>query len=514
MNLPFIFDVILGLIFVYLILSLLASEIQEFLTTILQWRAEHLRKSIEVLLAGDVDNSEDAKVIQLANQIYANPLIKSMNQEAKGFFTVLPRQLIWAIGSVYRILRQRIAKKRNQTSFGNDQHSAPSYIDSKSFSASLIETLKLPIVTNKLTEIRLEKFKEKILNDVKVILIKLQGQIQTNEFPSSFIKEIVQDYEQLNSEYNTIFEDFQKNKSNIDISINRMKDSFDEYIENFQAIIECEQEFLQKTLRRLKYLRKDIFDDVGQTIALGGLKPNVTEVIQSVNYTSAVYREIMSTVKDKDSEVYQTIQGLVNSLPKSVVSNLEMMAKNVNQKTQTAQESIDLLGQEIENSFDNSMARAAGVYKRNAKGVAFLIGLVLAISTNADTFYILDRLSKDSVLREAIVSKAVEIAPQTSGNTDSSNIDSNQILENTPLPIGWSSNNLHEQMNCKKNIFGCKTFQIRGLPIFNILAIVTGWIITGFAVAMGAPFWFDLLGRVINVRNTGKPVKTSADSDN
>ena len=277
MNLPFIFDVILGLIFVYLILSLLASEIQEFLTTILQWRAEHLRKSIEVLLAGDVDNSEDAKVIQLANQIYANPLIKSMNQEAKGFFTVLPRQLIWAIGSVYRILRQRIAKKRNQTSFGNDQHSAPSYIDSKSFSASLIETLKL-------------------LNDVKVILIKLQGQIQTNEFPSSFIKEIVQDYEQLNSEYNTIFEDFQKNKSNIDISINRMKDSFDEYIENFQAIIECEQEFLQKTLRRLKYLRKDIFDDVGQTIALGGLKPNVTEVIQSVNYTSAVYREIMSTV--------------------------------------------------------------------------------------------------------------------------------------------------------------------------------------------------------------------------
>jgi hypothetical protein len=159
-NLPFIFDVILGLIFVYLILSLLASEIQEMLTTILQWRAEHLRKSIEILLAGDVDNSEDAKVMQLANQIYANPLIKSMNQEAKGFFTVLPRQLIWVIGSAYRILRQRITKKRNQTSFGNDQRSAPSYIDSKSFSASLIETLKLPTVTNKLTEIRLEKFKE------------------------------------------------------------------------------------------------------------------------------------------------------------------------------------------------------------------------------------------------------------------------------------------------------------------------------------------------------------------
>jgi hypothetical protein len=36
MNLPFILDVALGLIFIYLILSLLASEIQELLTTVLQ----------------------------------------------------------------------------------------------------------------------------------------------------------------------------------------------------------------------------------------------------------------------------------------------------------------------------------------------------------------------------------------------------------------------------------------------------------------------------------------------
>jgi hypothetical protein len=47
MNLPFVLDVAIGLIFVYLILSLLTSEIQELLATLLQWRAAHLKKSIE-----------------------------------------------------------------------------------------------------------------------------------------------------------------------------------------------------------------------------------------------------------------------------------------------------------------------------------------------------------------------------------------------------------------------------------------------------------------------------------
>ena len=48
MNLLFILDIALGLVFTYLILSLLASEILELIATLLQWRAAHLRKSIEI----------------------------------------------------------------------------------------------------------------------------------------------------------------------------------------------------------------------------------------------------------------------------------------------------------------------------------------------------------------------------------------------------------------------------------------------------------------------------------
>jgi hypothetical protein len=41
MYLPYILDVTMGLIFIYLVLSLLASEIQELMATVLKWRAVH-----------------------------------------------------------------------------------------------------------------------------------------------------------------------------------------------------------------------------------------------------------------------------------------------------------------------------------------------------------------------------------------------------------------------------------------------------------------------------------------
>jgi hypothetical protein len=36
------------------------------------------------------------------------------------------------------------------------------------------------------------------------------------------------------------------------------------------------------------------------------------------------------------------------------------------------------------------------------------------------------------------------------------------------------------------------------------LRVAFGWIITAIALSMGAPFWFDLLSRIMNVRNTAK----------
>jgi hypothetical protein len=34
--------------------------------------------------------------------------------------------------------------------------------------------------------------------------------------------------------------------------------------------------------------------------------------------------------------------------------------------------------------------------------------------------------------------------------------------------------------------------------------MILGWLITAFAVSLGAPFWFDLLNKFVNIRASGK----------
>ncbi|MBJ7296652.1 MAG: hypothetical protein JHC73_10110, partial [Dolichospermum sp.] len=208
MNLPFILDVALGLIFIYLILSLLASEIQELLTTVLQWRAEHLRRSIEILLAGDAQNSEKPEVIQLVNKIYGNPLIQSINQEAKGLLATLPRQATWAIGSFFSLFTKSTSRFRKETVFGDQKRSAPSYIGGENFANTFMDTLQLPILVRKLTEVRLDQFKNERLDDVRQILIQLQIYINNQELSSEFATDIATDYKQLELDYNRITDEF------------------------------------------------------------------------------------------------------------------------------------------------------------------------------------------------------------------------------------------------------------------------------------------------------------------
>jgi hypothetical protein len=63
-------------------------------------------------------------------------------------------------------------------------------------------------------------------------------------------------------------------------------------------------------------------------------------------------------------------------------------------------------------------------------------------------------------------------------------------LKNLGLPIGWG---------------GTKPPQTAVDWITKILGIL----MTGLAVSLGAPFWFDLLNKFIVVRSTVKPTEKS-----
>lgn len=146
----------------------------------------------------------------------------------------------------------------------------------------------------------------------------------------------------------------------------------------------------------------------------------------------------------------------------------------------------------LENWFSRSQNQTIGIYKRNSKFVLFWIGFIAAVFVNANTFHIIQTLYVQNDVREALTSAAVETAKDCKGDDNTCAKRVQETIDNIKaeqLPIGWkNSSQFLEIINPSKNPIGFA---------YNLL----GWIISGFAIMMGAPFWFDILKHFVNVRN-------------
>jgi hypothetical protein len=482
MNIPLIVDIAVGLIFIYLILSLLASEIQELITTLLQWRAEHLKKSIEVLIAGGTDDSANAqKARELANSLYDHPLLRNLNQEAKGLLAQSFRQVSDAVVGLYR----RLVPKSDSVFDGKS--SGPSYIPAEAFARTLVDTLKLKPLAKALTISRVERFKqERLLGE----LVKILNESNLGEEEKALIEKNLKN---LGESLDVIVADLQAGRTSLEVTVERMSGKLNAYIENCKIALGAGAPSGEMFLRRLELLREDVFGEAEKKALLLTLKPTVTEVVKVILKNPERYAEFESAIQDKDSPTYKGIAELIDNLPASLKQSLAELADRVKSGDYSIDDDISNLQKQIETWFDHSMERASGVYKRNAKGVAILLGLVVAVTANADTFYIVNSLSKDSVLRAAITDNAEQVVSKgdrTAEPLEQIKTSVRKSLEDVSMPVGWSAANQQQQAK-------------ESWPI-PYLKRILGWIVSGLAISMGSPFWFDLLSKVMNVRNIGK----------
>jgi hypothetical protein len=147
-----------------------------------------------------------------------------------------------------------------------------------------------------------------------------------------------------------------------------------------------------------------------------------------------------------------------------------------------AQHDVERLKKQIEIWFNNGMDRASGWYKRKTQWIQFFLGLSLVIALNIDSVHIgRTLLAVNSPLRASLVESAKSFVAQP-GRTNMPIKDVVEAISTASLPIGWSEIPKRDQW----------------------LTIALGWLITAFAVSLGAPFWFDLLNKFINVRASGK----------
>ena len=162
---------------------------------------------------------------------------------------------------------------------------------------------------------------------------------------------------------------------------------------------------------------------------------------------------------------------------------------------QTVRALLDEAGFEVEKFktqseiwFNNGMDRVSGWYKRKTQWLQFGLALAFAFAFNVDSVRVAKSLAgTSSVLRNALVEQAegfVKAHPAQANESDGEKQlrDTAQTLGGLGLPIGWSANP-GQDWNASSPI---------------------GWLISALAASLGAPFWFDVLNRFINIRAAGR----------
>ncbi len=201
----------------------------------------------------------------------------------------------------------------------------------------------------------------------------------------------------------------------------------------------------------------------------------------------------------------------------------------------------------LETWFNGTMDRVSGWYKRNTQYWLFAIGVVLAVAMNVNTLSIAEYLSQNEAARNALVERARTIseseaavktplepgddaalgASAVSPETATRRVENarkeadtfRSELAATSIPIGWDRLNVPPP--CVVDDTGDTDGRVRGLATRLLAAGQTcrsaawyvrqlfGLLLTAVAACLGAPFWFDLLNKVMVIRSTVKPREKS-----
>ena len=160
-------------------------------------------------------------------------------------------------------------------------------------------------------------------------------------------------------------------------------------------------------------------------------------------------------------------------------------------------ESLDEMRDAVADWYDEAMDRVAGWYKRRVKWILLIIAGVVTVAVNADSLRIAEQLWYDDGLRAAVVEAAEpHIERALEGRQDSAGGEASE--QEGPSPVRKELEKLQSDLG---------TFPIGYPGGFNLCCItlnmIIGWLLTIGAISLGAPFWFDLLGKVSHLRGSG-----------
>lgn len=194
-----------------------------------------------------------------------------------------------------------------------------------------------------------------------------------------------------------------------------------------------------------------------------------------------------------------------------------------------AGQDLERFKENVETWFNHSMDRVGGWYKRKIQAIHLLGGLLLALVLNVDSVLLMRTLQTNSSVRETLVAQAEsfvdrpEVQVMASGSpppaTGDPVADARRQMEafglfekelmKLEVPVGWSSVVSDETRDTHRVWLGLLPGKM-GLGAWAsawgeaVRYHFWGWLLTALAASLGAPFWFDMLNKVISIRSAGK----------
>ena len=202
----------------------------------------------------------------------------------------------------------------------------------------------------------------------------------------------------------------------------------------------------------------------GGTVAAGGGAAAAADEVETLK------RSIESAIQKQDPQIQATFAALYRKAGKDV----------------------DAFRDEIAAWFDAAMDRLSGVYSRYVKAISFAVALVLAGLLNADAIHVADTLWERPALAQRLANMAPPNYDKAHPETEAAEL-LKQIEGVAPL-LGWNGFGNDERRHG-----------------FGIVLMILGWVVVAGAALFGAPFWFDVLQRFVQLRGTGPSPDENAD---
>jgi hypothetical protein len=423
-------NLIFGLVFAWLVLSLAAMYLQEMIAAKLRWRQKMLETTIRNML---VDSA-------YADQFYNHPLIRSLYS-------------------------------------GSDGTSKPSYIPSNQFARALIDIL-------------MASGSEASL--IQQQLYKLLGSLDSLEK-----KQRQPAQEQLGT---------------ILALTRRVLVSEASSADNSAAI--------QKIKDALVKLGNDV----------PGLKAAIEKSITTIEKQKEQISAVLSsqTVKTTFDKIQASVAVLAVTNP-GLKQTLQSLINGYIETPGQNEAGSDSLSQMIETWFSDSMDRLTGWYKRRAQVLSIILGILLGVTANVDSLQLADYLWREPLVGNALAVQAENYIQLNQGEMQPPTVNQLILLQDqlnaTNLPFGWLGSPIYILSSDDPDTAPLCTHtpqsvtDVYGVSLANLCYPIinapqpedtTGWIIkglgliiTGLATSKGAPFWFDVLNKIFNVRLAG-----------